>query len=112
MAVIEGDTVLWTRGVNETITLNASRSYDPEVGLGNYTGINFHWFCEALLSPSRKCPVLSNSSSDNVVNFHTGKVQMEELYKIRLVIRKDTRNATAVQMIRIVSVYPPKLSIR
>ena len=92
--------------------MNATRSYDPETGRGNYTGMNFHWYCEALRSPPLKCPILSNSSSDKVAYLDTGKLQVGEAYRIKIVISKDTRDATAVQLISIIEGRPPQISIR
>ena len=34
-----------SQGFNKILTLNGSHSYDPDVGKGNYTGLNFTWLC-------------------------------------------------------------------
>ena len=34
-----------SQGFNKILTLNGSQSYDPDVGKGNYTGLNFTWLC-------------------------------------------------------------------
>ncbi|PFX27651.1 Polycystic kidney disease protein 1-like 2 [Stylophora pistillata] len=34
-----------SQGLNEKLTLNGSKCYDPDVGQGVYTGMNFTWLC-------------------------------------------------------------------
>lgn len=34
-----------SQGLNKKLTLNGSKSYDPDVGQGVYTGMNFTWLC-------------------------------------------------------------------
>lgn len=34
-----------SQGFNKTLTLDGSRSHDPDVGEGDYTGLDFTWLC-------------------------------------------------------------------
>ena len=112
VAVIEGGHFL-TRGLNKTIILNASHSYDPEVGRRNHTGMEFHWSCKRVASPSStECPVLLNSSSGIVVYLKSQKLQVGVTYRIKVAISKDNRNDEAEQFIEVVKGLQVELSIR
>ena len=128
IAIIYGGTEV-IRGQNENITMNASLSYDPVVGLGNYSGMNFTWhYGEIKRNYSGLQKVVSNSftriNQPNVlyigndsgleVTFNTASSMFQDLTTlvVKLVVAKDYRSSSDRQVIRLVKGDPPQISQR
>ena len=113
------------RGHNENITMNASLSYDPDVGPENYSGMNFTWHYGEIkgndtvqLSSKRDwfTGVKESAveySKDKVygleVTFDTTLMSVNKTYVVKLVVTKDYRNSSVFQVIRLVKGDPPNI---
>ena len=117
------------RGRNENITMNASLSYDPDVGLGNYSRMNFTWHYgeikgnySGLLTAARDSFAGINPSnvyytendSGREVTFNTAPSMFQNLRTlvIKLVVAKDNRSSSDHQVIHLVKEHPPQISQR
>ena len=110
------------RGLDEHFVLNASLSYDPDVGPGNHTGISFTWHLGTIRGNSSNNKVfvtLKHTSVDYEEILHgkniivnTTKFNVNKTYVAKLVVAKDYRNASVFQIIRVVKGSPPQVSQR
>ena len=117
------------RGQNENITLNASLSYDPVVGLGNHSGMNFTWHYgeikgnySGLQTTVRDSFIGINQSNVHYiwndsgleVTFNTASSMFQDLTTllVKLVVTKDYRSSSAHQIIHLVQEDPPQISQR
>ena len=126
MAIIYGGAEV-VRGHNENITMNASLSYDPVVGLGNHSGMNFTWrygeikcnYC-GLRTAARDFFTGINKSniwyigsdSGQEVTFNTASMSLNKTYLVKLVVAKDYRSSSVYQIIHLVKGDPPEVSQR
>lgn len=114
--IVGGETLLESRitgsslvyqGIKEIVYLNGSDSYDPDVGPGNYDGMEFTWFCrrdnESFLGDPTSLPVVtpsSNQSADLGGCYGTGVGRLEsspmEKYSLGLDIDRMEGNAKYV----------------
>ena len=119
VAIIDGGVDV-VRGLDEHFVLNASLSYDPEVGPGNNTGISFTWHLGTIKGNSSNNKVffvtLKHTSIDyeKILNGKniTVKINKTVTYVAKLVVAKDCRNASVFQIIRVVKGSPPQVSQR
>ena len=122
VAIIDGGVDV-VRGLDEHFVLNASLSYDPEIGPANHTGINFTWHLGTIKGNSSNNKVffvtLKHTSVDYKERRHgkniivnTTKFNVNETYIAKLVVAKDYRKASVFQIIRVVKGSPPQLSQR
>ena len=128
IAIIYGGTEV-IRGRNENITMNASLSYDPVVGLGNYSGMNFTWRYgeikgnySGLQTAARDSFTginLSNvhyieNDSGREVTFNAASSMFQNLtiLVVKLVVAKDYRSSSDHQVIHLVKGDPPQISQR
>ena len=126
IAIIYGGTEV-IRRQNENITMNASLSYDPAVGLGNHSGMNFTWRYgeiknySGLLTAARDFTGINLSSvhyikndSGREVTFHTASSFFHNLTTlvVKLVVAKDNRSSSDHQVIHLVKGDPPQISQR
>ena len=103
------------QGQNENITINASLSYDPVVGLGNHSGMNFTWrYGEIKGNYSGLQTAASDSftgmNQSNVhyigndsgleVTFNTASSMFQDLTTlvVKLVVAKDYRSSSDHQV--------------
>ena len=117
------------RGRNENITMNASLSYDPVVGLGNHSGMNFTWHYgeikgnySGLQTAARDSFTginLSNvhyieNDSGREVTFNAASSMFQNLtiLVVKLVVAKDYRSSSDHQVIHLVKGDPPQISQR
>ena len=107
--------------------MNASLSYDPVVGLGNYSGMNFTWHYgeikgnySGLQTAARDS--ITGVSQSNIrhsgvysgleVTFNTASMSINKTYVVKLVVTKDYRNSSVYQIIHLVKGDPPKITQR
>ena len=117
------------RGRNQNITMNASLSYDPVVGLGNHPGMNFTWHYgeikgnySGLLTAAIDNFTginLSNvhyieNDSGREVTFNTASSAFQNITTlvVKLVVAKDHRSSSDHQVIHLVKGDPPQISQR
>ena len=109
------------RGLDEHFVLNASLSYDPDVGPGNHTGISFTWHWGTITGNSSNNKVFFVTLKDASVDYEQilhGKnvtvniTTVNKTYVAKLVVAKDDRNASVFQIIRVVKGSPPQVSQR
>ena len=128
VAIIYGGTEV-IRGRNENITMNASLSYDPVVGLGNHSGMNFTWHYgenkskySGLQTEARDSFTGINPSnfhytendSGREVTFNTASSMFQNLTTlvVKLVVAKDYRSSSDHQVIHLVKGDPPQITQR
>ncbi|XP_068742451.1 polycystin-1-like protein 2 [Montipora capricornis] len=123
VAIIDGGIEV-TLGLNKSYTLNASLSYDPEVGPGDHTGMNFTWFFGAIKrnSTSNKdsfivledavIEYLDDTAHGKLVATTIRHLNVNTTYVTKLVVAKDYRNASVFQILRVVNGDPPQVSQR
>ena len=107
--------------------MSASLSYDPEVGLGDYTDMNFIWFygemdgnysgLQAAVEDSFMGVNLSSiryfgRDSGLEVSFNTALILVNKTYVVKLVVMKDCRMSSVYQIIHLVQGDPPEISQR
>ena len=129
VAIIDGGAEV-IRGLNENKTTNGSLSYDPDVGPGNHSGMNFTWrFGE--IKGNYSLEQLSNKDQfigpeNSIIEFIGNEVHGLEvtfdpthlnlsenkIYVVKLEVTKDYRNSSVYQVIRFVKGQPPKMSQR
>ena len=126
IAIIYGGTEV-IRRPNENITMNASLSYDPAVGLGNHSGMNFTWHYgeikgySGLLTAVRDFTGINPSNvhytdndSGREVTFNTASSMFQNLTTlvVKLVVAKDNRISSDHQVVHLVEGDPPQISQR
>ena len=107
--------------------MNASLSYDPVVGLGNHSGMNFTWhygeikgnysglrtavsdFFEAVNKSNIR---YTGNDSGLEVTFNTASMFLNKTYLVKLVVTKDYRSSSVYQIIHLVKGDPPEISQR
>ena len=133
-AVILGGNVRTVSSQRPT-TIDGSVSEDSDIKGGNFSGIQFYWFCrrlnESFPQGVEELPPVSleNSSLNSAVkgcegsgprmlNYSTsvwrispGALTENEMYVVKLVIRKDVREAIFEQTIQVVQGVPPDVAI-
>ena len=109
--------------------MNAPLSYDPVVGLGNHSGMNFTWHYgeiksnySGLQTEARDSFTGINSSnvhytendSGREVTFNTASSMFRNLTTVvvKLVVAKDYRSSMDYQVIHLVNGDPPQISQR
>ena len=107
--------------------MNASLSYDPDVGLGNHSDMNFTWQygeikgnysgLQATVEDSFMGVNLSSihyfrRDSGLEVSFNTTPSFVDKTYVVKLVVMKDCRMSRIYQIIHLVQGDPPKISQR
>lgn len=118
-----------SQGFNNILTLNGSHSYDPDVGKGNYTGLNFTWLCrrveETFPDNIASLPVVlplsgfpgshdlggcygtgigklrSRTGVPYVLDLDVDKMKGDQNYVVKLVITKGGQMVAAVHQLRI-----------
>ena len=118
------------RGQNENITMNASLSYDPDVGLGNRSGMNFTWHYgeikgnysglqtatrDSFTGINQSNIRYSGSDSGLEVIFNTASSMFSKdvtTLVVKLVVTKDYRSLSVHQVIHLVKGDPPEISQR
>ena len=117
------------------ITIDGSISEDSDIKGRNLSGVQFYWFCRRINERSRSGvkklnPVRFSNASLNssyygcegsrlrrllnvepIWKINPGVFREDEIYVVKLVIRKDTREATFEQTIEVVRGVPPEISI-
>lgn len=126
IAVIYGGAEV-IRGHNEDITMNASLSYDPDVGLGNHSGMNFTWHYgeitgnysglqtatkDSFTGVNESTIRYSGNDSGIEITFNTAQMSRDKIYVVKLVVTKDYRISSAYQIIHLVKGDPPEISQR
>ena len=121
VAVIEGGAEV-IRGLHENITMNASLSYDPDIGTGNNSGMNFTWHFGKIKGNNYSFPLpsLSNIAVQYfaekgfgpVVIFAKKPLLLNQTYIAKLVVTKDYRTSSVFQVIRLQNGQPPIVSQR
>ena len=121
VAVIEGGAEV-IRGLHENITMNASLSYDPDIGTGNNSGMNFTWHFGKIKGNNYSFPLpsLSNIAVQYfaekgfgpVVIFAKKPLLLNQTYIMKLVVNKDYRTSSVFQVIRMQRGEAPRVSQR
>ncbi|XP_078376213.1 polycystin family receptor for egg jelly-like [Oculina patagonica] len=126
VAVIYGGAEV-IRGHNETITMNASLSYDPDVGRGDHSGMNFTWHYgeikgnysglqttmkDSFTGINHSSIRYSGNDSGIVITFNTSHMLVNKTYVVKLVVTKDYRSSSVYQVIHLVKGDPPEISQR
>ena len=103
--------------------MNASLSYDPVVGPGNHSGMNFTWYYGEIrgnLTMERDSFTGINQSdihyigNGSVLEVNTASSKFQDLknFVVKLVVAKDYRNSSDHQIIHLVKGDPPQISQR
>lgn len=123
------------KGFSQPIRLDASRSYDPDVGRRNYEGMTFTWLCRVKgeMWPSQNLtslPVVSQTPSGGAGCFGTGIGRLEpqddsrvlivkaggltvnRQYQFVVLVSKDERTSIGIQVVEIVPGDPPNILLR
>ena len=125
IAIIYGGTEI-IRGQNENITMNASLSYDPVVGLGNHSEMNFTWYYGEIRGNYSGLPTAerdnftgikqsnvhyigNDSGLEVTVNTASSKFQDLMTLEVKLVVAKDFRSSSDHQVIHLVKGDPPQI---
>ena len=128
IAIICGGTEV-IRRQNENITMNASLSYDPVVGLGNYSRMNFTWHYGEIkgnysglqtaaknsftgINHSNVRYIENDSGREVTFNIASSMFQNLTTLVVKLLVAKDNRNSSAHQVIHLVKGDPPQISQR
>ena len=125
IAIISGGTEV-IRGRNENITMNASLSYDPVVGLGNHSGMNFTWHYGEIkgnysglqtdsftgINQSNVHYIENDSGREVTFNTASPMIQNLKILVVKLVVSKDYRSSSDHQVIHLVKGDPPQISQR
>lgn len=118
-----------SQGHNKTLTLDGSQSYDPDVGKGDYTGLNFTWLCKRaeeefpdniaslpVVLPSFRSPgspdrdgcygsgvgkLKSRAGVPYIVDLDVDQMSGDQDYDIKLVMTKRGQTVTAIHRLRI-----------
>ena len=107
--------------------MNASLSYDPFVGLGNHSGMNFTWHYGEIKGNYSDLQTAANDSftginlsnvhyigndSGREVTFNTASSTFQNLTTlvVKLVVTKDYRRSSDHQVIHLVKGDPPQIS--
>ena len=109
--------------------MNASLSYDPVVGRGNYSGINFTWHYGEIKGNYSGLQTVANNSFKGInqsnvhyigndsgleVTLNTASSLFQDLTTlvVKLVVAKDYRSSSDHQVIYLVKGDPPQISQR
>jgi len=109
--------------------MNASLSYDPVVGLGNHSGMNFTWrygeiksnYSGLLTAASDSFTGINQSNVHYIgndsgleVTINTASSMFQDLTTlvVKLVVAKDHRSSSDHQVIHLVKGDPPQISQR
>ena len=122
VAIIDGGVEV-VRGLNEHFILNASLSFDPDDGPGDYTGISFTWHLGTIKGNSSNNKAFFFTLKDASIVYekilhgknirvNTTSFNINKTYVAKLVVAKDYRNASVFQVIRMVKGSPPQVSQR
>ena len=122
MAIISDGAEI-VRGLNKNITLNASLSYD--FGADEYKGMNFTWsilvfgnytgnLSTTNVSFSPEADMWNSSSTHygRIVTLNASSFVINMTHLVRLLVSKDYRYSTAIQVIHIVTGNPPEITQR
>ncbi|KAL9976396.1 hypothetical protein ACROYT_G013694 [Oculina patagonica] len=126
VAIIYGGTEV-IRGHQQNITVNASLSHDPDVGLGNHSGMNFTWYYGEITGNYSGLRTTMEDSFTGVnqssiryfgndsgleATLSTSSMLVNKTYAVKLVVSKDCRSSTSYQLIHLVKGDPPEISQR
>ncbi|KAL9976392.1 hypothetical protein ACROYT_G013690 [Oculina patagonica] len=126
VAIIYGGTEV-IRGHQQNITVNASLSHDPDVGLGNHSGMNFTWYYGEITGNYSGLQTTMEDSFTGVnqssiryfgndsgleATLSTSSMLVNKTYAVKLVVTKDCRSSTSYQVIHLVKGDPPEISQR
>ena len=102
--------------------MNASLSYDPDIGTGNNSGMNFIWHFGQIKGNNYSFPFpgLSNITVQYfaeigfgpVVIFANKPLLLNQTYIMKLFVTKDYRKSSVFQVIRLQNEEPPRVSQR
>ena len=109
--------------------MNASLSYDPVVGLGNHSGMNFTWYYGEIKGNYSGLQTAARDSFTGIiqsnvhyiendygrqVTFNTSSSMFQNLtiLVVKLVVAKDYRSSSDHQVIHLVKGDPPQISQR
>lgn len=124
-----------TKGYTHPIILDASQSYDPDVGLYKNDGIEFTWLCRKLgeswpLDDLKTLPVISltlgsgsgcfgtgigklpTQQTPNKITISSGSLPVGNSYQFVLLLSKDSRTNMVSQTVHVVSGDPPDTQLR
>ena len=128
IAIIYGGAEI-IRGRNKSITMNASLSYDPVVGLGNHSGMNFTWHYGEIKGNYSGLQTAASDSFTGInqsnvhyigndsgleVTLNTASSMFQDLTTlvVKLVVAKDYRSSSDHQVIHLEKGDPPQISQR
>lgn len=121
----------FSQGLHQMATLSGASSYDPDVGQGDYTGMNFTWACKRknemfpdnltslpVVTPPRKnydsleidnggCygngmgRLAPKQGLEYLVELDVDKMKGNEEFDIQLLVTKGERNSSASHRLRV-----------
>ena len=107
--------------------MNASLSYDPDVGVGNHSGMSFTWHYGEIISNhsglQRERKDVFAGVNESTIHYsgnafgvqiilHTAAMSLNKTFIVKLVVTKDCRSASVYQIINLVEGDPPEISQR
>ena len=101
--------------------MNASLTYDPDVGPGNHSGMNFTWHYGVIMgnysSPFTGLNGVTVKYSvdkeyGSVIIYDITRLSVNQTYLVKLVVTKDYRKSTVFQIVQLVNGDSPKISQR
>ena len=124
-ATIDGGSFV-TRGNAGLITVDASHSFDPDVGADNHQGLQFTWLCKVVNGSSSEEKVDRSvnecfgngtaelTSKNLALRINASRLTAELLYIMKVTVTETlgTRQASFVQTLKVVKGSPPHISIR
>ena len=102
--------------------MNASLSYDPDLGTRNNSGMNFTWHFGQIKGNNYSFPLpgisgisvqyFAEKGFGPVVIFPKKPLLLNQTYIAKLVVTKDYRASSVFQVITLQNGEPPKVSLR
>ena len=107
--------------------MNASLSNDPDVGVGNHSGMSFTWHYGEIIGNhsglQRERKDVFTGINESTIHYagnvfgvqiilQTAALSLKKTYIVKLVVTKDCRSAGVYQIIHLVEGDPPEISQR
>lgn len=111
-------------GTTQSVTVDAATdSYDPDIPQESPQGLTFEWTCakaddlntaegSALSGPLNNCPGCLVIDGTGKVKVPPGCLEVNKWHSLRVNVTKDTRSASAYQILQITPAPTPQLGIR
>lgn len=116
-AIIDGGSSVRLGSV-DNVTVDGSLSYDGDIGLGNYSGLNFAWSCfhsEDNASLSNDCFgsfVGHVNAISTSITIDPRQLAVRQNYVLRLTVSKDERSSFAEMSFEVTAGEVPQVALR